>query len=56
MGNDEKSVYKVKTDWEGAEISPKLKALLNIDGKVQLGGKHVTAEDVSAARELGATE
>jgi uncharacterized peroxidase-related enzyme len=56
LGQDEALVQKVKTDWAGAEISPRLKALLNIAGKVQLGGKLVTAEDIAAARELGATD
>jgi uncharacterized peroxidase-related enzyme len=56
LGNDEQLVQKVKTDWENADISPKLKELLNIAGKVQLGGKHVTADDVAAAREQGATD
>jgi uncharacterized peroxidase-related enzyme len=56
LGHNEQLVHKVKTDWESAEISPKLKALLNIAGKVQLGGKHVTAEDVGAARHQGATD
>jgi len=46
----------VKTDWESAGISAKLKALLQIAGKVQLGGKHVTEEDIAAAREQGATD
>jgi uncharacterized peroxidase-related enzyme len=56
LGNDEVLVHKVKTDWSSAEISPKLKALLNIAGKVQLGGKHVSAEDISVARDAGATD
>ena len=56
LGHDEELVQKVKTDWENAGISGKLKALLNIAGKVQLGGKHVTPLDVSAAREQGATD
>jgi uncharacterized peroxidase-related enzyme len=56
LGQDEELVRKVKTDWESAEISGKLKALLNIAGKVQLGGKHVTAADIAAAREQGATD
>ena len=56
LGHDEALVQKVKTDWPSAEISPKLKALLNIAGKVQLGGKHVTAEDIAAARDKGATD
>ena len=55
LGHDEKLVQSVKTDWLHADISPKLKALLNIAGKVQLG-KHVTEDDVAAARELGATD
>ena len=33
-----------------------MKALLNIAGKVQLGGKHVTEDDVAAAREHGTTD
>jgi uncharacterized peroxidase-related enzyme len=56
LGHDEVLVQKVKTDWPSAAISPKLKALLNIAGKVQLGGKHVTAGDISAARAEGATD
>jgi len=56
LGQDEALVQKVKTNWAEAKISPKLKALLNIAGKVQLGGKHVTSEDVAAARDLGATD
>lgn len=56
LGQDEALVQKVKTDWAEAKISPKLKALLNIAGKVQLGGKHVTSEDIAAAHVLGATD
>jgi uncharacterized peroxidase-related enzyme len=56
LGQDEALVQKVKTNWADAKISPKLKALLNIAGKVQLGGKHVTLEDIAAARDLGATD
>jgi uncharacterized peroxidase-related enzyme len=49
-------VDQVKRDYAKAEISEKLKALLRIAGKVQLGGKQVTAEDVAAAREQGASD
>jgi uncharacterized peroxidase-related enzyme len=56
LGHDEALVQKVKTDWAEAKISPKLKALLNIAGKVQLGGKHVTSDDITAARDLAATD
>ena len=41
---------------EAAEISDKLKALLNIAGKVQKGGKQVTSDDVTRPRQHGATD
>jgi uncharacterized peroxidase-related enzyme len=56
MGKNWGLVDQVKQDFALADISEKLKALLIIAGKVQLGGKHVTAEDVARARELGATD
>jgi len=56
LGHNEKLVQTVKTDWANADISPKLKALLNIADKVQEGGKQVTEEDVTAAREQGASD
>ena len=37
-------------------ISPKLKALLNIAGSVQKGGKFVTEEQVEQAKSLGASD
>jgi len=46
LGGDEELVRSVKRDFQHAAISDKLKALLAIAGKVQLGGKHVTSEDV----------
>jgi uncharacterized peroxidase-related enzyme len=49
-------IDSVKADFESANISPKLKALLAIAGKVQLDGKHVTSNDVAAARALGASD
>jgi uncharacterized peroxidase-related enzyme len=55
LGGDE-SVKQVKTDFQTAPVTPKLKALLAIAGKVQRGGKNVTAEDVAHARSLGATD
>jgi uncharacterized peroxidase-related enzyme len=56
LGGDEALVKQVKTDFMHAEISPKLKALLVIAGKVQQDGKLVTAADVAAARKEGATD
>lgn len=49
-------VRQVKTDFESAPVTPKLKALLAIAGKVQQGGKRVLAEDVARARQQGATD
>jgi uncharacterized peroxidase-related enzyme len=37
-------------------VSPKLRTLLTIAGKVQIGGKQVTADDIAAARAEGATD
>jgi uncharacterized peroxidase-related enzyme len=49
-------VDAVRFDYETAPVSEKLKALLAIAGKVQLGGKKVSAEDVERARQEGATD
>lgn len=56
LNHDEQLVQKVKTDWMNADISPRLKTLLNIAGKVQQDGKLVNEEDVAAARRQGATD
>jgi len=56
LNGDEQLVGDVKRDFASAAISEKLKALLAIAGKVQLGGRNVTAEDVDRARGLGATD
>ena len=49
-------VKQVTTDFESAPVSPKLKALLAIAGKVQQSGRNVTSSDIDHARRLGATE
>jgi uncharacterized peroxidase-related enzyme len=49
-------VDAVKRDVERAPVSPKLKALLAIAGKVQQDGKLVGAADVDRARSAGATD
>lgn len=54
--NDLAEVDAVKIDPGSAPISPKLRALLIIAGKVQQGGPQVTAADVAAARAEGATD
>jgi alkylhydroperoxidase family enzyme len=46
----------VKRDPLSTPISDKLKALLQIAGKVQVSGKMVRPEDIEAARAKGATD
>jgi uncharacterized peroxidase-related enzyme len=49
-------VDQVRSDLDGAPLSPKMHALLRIAGAVQQGGKNVRREDVTAARQAGATD
>ena len=56
LGQNEELVQTVKTDWTNAQISPKLKSLLNIAGKAQESGKQINKEDIAAARAQGATD
>ena len=46
----------VLNDYHSADISEKLKSLLNIAGKVQQSGKAVSDGDVAKARTHGATD
>ncbi len=56
LDGNENLVRQVKKDFEHADVSEKLKALLTIAGKVQQGGKNVTTEDVERAHQQGATD
>lgn len=56
LGENAGHVDQVKQDFLHAEISDKLKALLAIAGKVQIGGKNVMSKDVDYARRLGASD
>ena len=56
QGGSPELVRAVCADPERAEISPKLKALLAIAGRVQADAKTVTSELVEAARAQGATD
>jgi len=56
LGGDEDLVRRIKADFQHANVSEKLKTLLAIAGKVQRGGKNVTAEDVDWALAEGATD
>jgi uncharacterized peroxidase-related enzyme len=49
-------VDAVCTDLDQADVTPKMRALLHIAGKVQQSGKAVTAADVDAARAAGASD
>ncbi|MCO5947505.1 carboxymuconolactone decarboxylase family protein [Mucilaginibacter flavidus] len=49
-------VEQIKQDFQSAEISPKIKALLSIAGSVQKGGKQVTAGQIENAKGAGATD
>lgn len=53
---DGEVVKQVKTDFQSASITSKLKALLAIAGKVQQDGKLVSADDIEQARAQGATD
>ena len=55
-GEGDTTVDDVLKDMNQASISPKMKALLNIAGKVQILGKEVKSEDIEAARAEGATD
>jgi uncharacterized peroxidase-related enzyme len=57
MASDpEQVVNSVMEQGSEAPVSPKLKALLLIAGKVQQGGRKVEEEDIAYARQQGATD
>lgn len=49
-------VKQVKTDFHSAPVSPKMKTLLAIAGKVQQDGKRVSAADIAEAKAQGASD
>jgi uncharacterized peroxidase-related enzyme len=53
---DYEFIAEMKRDFASTSLSAKMKALLNIAGKVQKGGKQVTSTDVERARQEGATD
>jgi len=56
LNGDYSLVDAVRFHYQTAPVSSKLKSLLAIAGKVQQGGKCVTAEDIARARQEGATD
>jgi uncharacterized peroxidase-related enzyme len=55
-GDQKILVDEVLEDMQRSHVSDKMKALLNIAGKVQILGKEVTSEDIDVARSLGADD
>jgi len=56
LNGDRQLVEQVLMDYQHAAITEKLKALLEIAGKVQQSGKSVEAQAIQAAKDLGATD
>lgn len=55
-GDNKNIVDEVLNNMQQSHVSDKMKALLNIAGKVQILGKEVTPEDIAAARSFGADD
>jgi uncharacterized peroxidase-related enzyme len=49
-------IDQIKQDFKSTDLSDKMKALLNIAGSVQKGGKNVTEQQIQEARDTGATD
>jgi len=56
FGDKREVVDCVIADVDSAPLSQKMKALLNIAGKVQINGREVKPEDVAEARKHGAVD
>ncbi len=55
-GDEKNIVDEVLKDMQHSNVSDKMKALLNIAGKVQILGKEVKEEDINEARKHGADD
>jgi uncharacterized peroxidase-related enzyme len=53
---DTSFIDSVNSDFQSAELSDKMKALLSIAGSVQKGGKHVKLEQIEHAKNQGASD
>lgn len=56
LGDNGKTVGCLIDDIASSPVSDKLKALLNIAGKVQQSGKAVSKQDIEAAKRIGASD
>ena len=55
-GGQETGMKPMLTDIENLDLTPKMKSLLQLAGKVQQGGNRVQQYDVDLAKENGATD
>src|SRR6188768_2395894 len=55
-GGDLSLIDDIKAGLRYTDLSPKMRALLNIAAKVQQGGKHVLPEDIECARAESASD
>jgi uncharacterized peroxidase-related enzyme len=53
---DIQQIDSIKHDFQSAELSGKMKALLGLAASVQKGGKYVTESQIEEARKNGATD
>jgi uncharacterized peroxidase-related enzyme len=56
LGDGASIVDDVISDANTADVSPKMRALLHIAGKVQILGKEIKPDDIEAARTVGAND
>lgn len=56
LNGDYQLVDAVRDDYQNATVSSKLKALLTIAAQVQQSGKSVSADNITAAQQQGATD
>ena len=56
LGDQASLVEEVRQNLDTANVTPKMRALLRIAGKVQQSGRCVTPDDVAAARAEGADD
>jgi uncharacterized peroxidase-related enzyme len=56
FGDEKNTVDEVLNDMQHSRVSDKLKALLNIAGKVQVQGREVLPADIEVARKHGADD
>jgi uncharacterized peroxidase-related enzyme len=56
LNDNNELIEQVKKDYQHADISDKMKALLTIAGSVQKGGKNVTEQQIENAKNAGATD